>query len=313
MHVIDWRKGWQSGLKSAWELAKVIFPITLLVQIIQYTPIMDWLTQGLAPFMSWIGLSGEAAIPLVLGHVLNLYAAIGAILTLDLTVKQVFIIAMMLSFSHNIFVESAICKRVGVSTWIVVSVRLGLALLSAFLIHLCWHGGSQLAAFGVIKPQSAKPEGWTEILLSALAIAAKGVFTLVLIVLPLMMMIQILKDLRVLDWFAGKLTPLLRPFGIAPEGAITLTSGLFAGLMFGAGLIIQQAEEKNFSKRDITLIFIFLAACHAVIEDTLVFVPLGIPVLYLLIIRILVAILLTFFIAQFWSERSVHRVTTTQK
>ena len=58
--------------------------------------------------MSIFGLSGDAAIPLVLGNFLNLYAAIGAILTLDLTVKEVFIIAVMLSFSHD-YVDGVQC------------------------------------------------------------------------------------------------------------------------------------------------------------------------------------------------------------
>jgi hypothetical protein len=44
---------------------------------------------------------GEAAIPLVLANLLNLYAGIGAILSLELTIKEVFILAIMMSFSHH--------------------------------------------------------------------------------------------------------------------------------------------------------------------------------------------------------------------
>ena len=53
------------------------------------------------------------------------------------------------------------------------------------------------------------------------------------------------------------------------------------------------------SKRDITLIIIFLAACHAVIEDTVIFIPLGIPVQYLLLIRFGAAVLLTLAVARY--------------
>jgi hypothetical protein len=310
MVQINWKKGMESAFKTSWELAKVIFPITLIVNMIKHTPIMDWLTYSLAPFMSWFGLSGEAAIPLVLGNVLNLYAALGAILTLDLTVKQVFILAIMLSFSHNMFVESAICKRVGVSTFLVVLVRIGLAISFGLSIHWVWNGGNELAEFGAVSTTQSESHGWGEVILTALQTAFIGIGTLVMIVIPLMILIQILKDIRLLDWLAKFLAPLLRPFGIASEGAITLTSGLFAGLMFGAGLIIQQAQEKQFARRDITLIFIFLAACHAVIEDTLIFVPLRIPVVYLLLIRFLSAIVLTLIVARFWNPTSVHSDAT---
>ena len=75
--------------------------------------------------MKLIGLSGDAAIPLVLGNFLNLYAAIGAILTLDLTVKEVFILAVMLSFSHNLIIESSVAMKVGIKLWLVLVTRLG--------------------------------------------------------------------------------------------------------------------------------------------------------------------------------------------
>ena len=63
--------------------------------------------------MGLLGLRGETAIPLVLGNALNLYAGIAGILSLDLTVKEVFILATMLSFSHNIFIETGVCS----SSW----------------------------------------------------------------------------------------------------------------------------------------------------------------------------------------------------
>jgi spore maturation protein SpmB len=85
------KRGLVVGLQTSWTLGKVIFPVTLIVTLLRYTPILDWVIQVISPVMSWFGLSGDAAIPLVLGNFLNLYAAIGAILTLDLTVKEVFI------------------------------------------------------------------------------------------------------------------------------------------------------------------------------------------------------------------------------
>lgn len=51
-----------------------------------------------------------------------------------------------------------------------------------------------------------------------------------------------------------------------------------------------------------TLAFIFLVACHAVIEDTLIFVPLGISVLPLFLIRLGIAILLTLAVGFIWNR-----------
>ena len=68
--------------------------------------------------MRILGLSGDAAIPLVLGTFLNLYAAIAGVLSVDLTVKEVFIIAVMMSFAHNLLIESSVAVKVGVKVWV---------------------------------------------------------------------------------------------------------------------------------------------------------------------------------------------------
>src|SRR5690606_38067831 len=111
------RRGWNRGWRTAWTLSKVIFPVTLVVSLLKETPVMDWIIRLIAPFMSWFGLPGEAAVALVMGMVINLYAAIGALLTMDLTVKQAFTVAVMTSFAHNLLVETAVTRQVGVSVW----------------------------------------------------------------------------------------------------------------------------------------------------------------------------------------------------
>ena len=108
------KNGLIAGIKTTWTLSKIIFPITLIVVILQYTPVLPWIIDIISPFMGLLGLRGEAAIPLVLGNALNLYAGIAGILSLELTVKEVFILATMLSFSHNIFIETGVALRVGV-------------------------------------------------------------------------------------------------------------------------------------------------------------------------------------------------------
>lgn len=306
------KRGFFVGLKTTWLLGKVIFPITIIVTLLQYTPVMNWVINGITPLMSYIGLSGDAAIPLVLGNFLNLYAAIGAILSLDLTVKEIFILAVMLSFSHNLLVESTVAKRVGVSVGLTVFVRLGLAIISAVVINLVWNGGTELAQYGFITKQEVLITGWWPILLNAVTKALAGIFQLSIIVIPLMIGIQVLKDLNWLDVFSKWMSPFTRALGMNENTSTTLASGLLFGLAFGAGVMIEAAKEDGVSKKDLTLAFIFLVSCHAVIEDTLIFIPLGIPVWPLLLIRLGVAILLTVIVAFVWNkvQREKRKETT---
>jgi spore maturation protein SpmB len=77
---VRWLEGLLSGLRTAWRLGRIIFPVTLAVGLLRYTAVYDFLLSGLTPVMGLFGLPQEAAVALLLGNLLNLYAAIGAIL-----------------------------------------------------------------------------------------------------------------------------------------------------------------------------------------------------------------------------------------
>ncbi|EGA89699.1 hypothetical protein GPDM_08545 [Planococcus donghaensis MPA1U2] len=296
------KNGLKAGLKTTWSLGKIIFPITLLITMLQYTPVLPFIINLIAPVMGLFGLSGDAAIPLVLGNALNLYAGIAGMLSLELTVKEVFILAVMLSFSHNIFIETGVALKVGVKLWVVLVVRFGLAALSGVIINLFWQGGGEIAQYGFAPEISATPESWVGILFIGLEKASFGILQLAMIVIPLMIMIQILKDKHYLQKISDALGPLTRLLGVQKNASLTLASGLIFGLAMGAGVMIQAVQEDGVSKKDATLVFIFLVACHAIVEDTLIFIPLGIPIWPLLAIRVVTALGLTIFVSYMWRK-----------
>lgn len=296
------KKGLAVGVKTTWTLGKIIFPVTLIVSLLQHTPILQWLTKLVAPLMGWIGLPGDAAIPLVLGNFLNLYAGIGAILTLHLTVKEVLILAVMLSFSHNLLVEVTVAGKVGVNVVLAVAVRVSLAIVSAFFIHLAWQGGNDIAQYGLISNSGEQLTSWSDVILAGVQKAFVGIVQLAMIVIPLMVGIQVLKDLKWLDVFSRWMAPVTKALGMKENTSMTLAAGLLFGLAYGAGVMIQAVKEDGVSKKDVTLAFLFLSACHAVVEDTLLFVPLGIPVWPLLLIRLTTAIILTVAASFTWNR-----------
>lgn len=307
------KRGSKAGVNLTWTLGKVIFPVTLIVTILQYTPILPWVMERMEPLMQWIGLSGEAAVPLVLGNFLNLYAGIAAIISFEFTVKEVFILAVMLSFSHNLLIESTVAKKVGVSWWFVVGVRLGLAFLSAVLINIFWKGGSETAKYGFAPEKTADPQGWGEIIFQGLQTAFIGVIQLALIVIPLMIFMQYLREKGWLDRFSTWVAPATKFLGMERNTSMTLVAGLTIGLAYGAGLMIQAVEEDGVSKKDMYLAILFLVSCHAVVEDTLIFIPLGIPIWPLLIIRLLTALLLTAAVGFIWNRLEQKRKETSNE
>lgn len=143
---------------------------------------------------------------------------------------------------------------------------------------------------------------WGAILFDGVKKACLGIVQLAVIVIPLMLGIQILKELKWIHIFSRWMAPVTKVLGMKENTSLTLAAGLVFGLAYGAGVMIQAVKEDGVSKRDLTLAFIFLVSCHAVVEDTLVFVPLGIPVWPLLLIRLATAILLTMLISFIWNR-----------
>lgn len=97
--------------------------------------------------------------------------------------------------------------------------------------------------------------------------------------------IQILKDSGWLGKASRWMAPLLRPLRLPDSAGLPMVAGLVIGLTYGAGVLIQSAEEGNLSRDELTVLCIFLGICHAVIEETILFSAAGANGLLLLAVR----------------------------
>lgn len=130
------RRGLGRGLQTTIELARVMVPIYVCVTFLKYTPALHWLAVAFQPLMRLAGLPGEAAMVLVVGNVLNLYAAIATILSLTLSARNITILAIMLTISHNLFVESGVSHKTGVPGWLFFIMRLGIGMVAGIVLNL---------------------------------------------------------------------------------------------------------------------------------------------------------------------------------
>lgn len=138
----------------------------------------------------------------------------------------------------------------------------------------------------------------TTIIYEGITGGLKSVLNIAIIVFPLMIIMEIAKDLNILDKISDFCKPLTKWMGVSKESAFPLAIGLVFGLAYGAGIIIQSSKEGNLDKRSLILISIFLVCCHAVIEDTLIFVAVGANGFFLLTVRLVTALILTVLISK---------------
>ncbi|WP_026477378.1 nucleoside recognition domain-containing protein [Alkaliphilus transvaalensis] len=137
-----------------------------------------------------------------------------------------------------------------------------------------------------------------EILKEATIGSIESVYSIAIIIIPIMLILQILKDYKILDKITGPFHFLAKLFKTSNETVLPLLVGIIFGLSYGAGVIIQSAKEGNLNKRDLFLITVFLATCHAVFEDTLLFVAVGANGYLLLGTRLVAAFVLTYILSR---------------
>lgn len=129
-------RGVKKGLETTIKIGKILVPVYFIVTFIKYTPLINYIALVFKPVMHLVGLPGQAALPFVIGNAINLYAGIGAILALTLNAKEITIISVMLCFSHSLFLETAVCKKIGVSATFMIIVRQILAFVAGILLNI---------------------------------------------------------------------------------------------------------------------------------------------------------------------------------
>jgi len=127
--------GIKNGIQVTWDLAKIIVPVYFAITFFKYTPLLPWISKHMEPLMSWFGLPGEASLALVMGYFLNIYAAIGAMLPLGLSNKQITVMAGMLLMAHSLPMETTISKKTGIQVKSLIITRLFLSFIMGLSLH----------------------------------------------------------------------------------------------------------------------------------------------------------------------------------
>lgn len=132
----DLKVGAVSGLQTFWDLAKVMIPAYGVTLALEQLGVIGRLADLARPVMTALGLPGDAAVPLVVGYVLNIYAAVGAMQALDLTAGQVTVLAIAILIGHNLVVEGAVLHKAGMNGFAFGALRIVAGLAAAGVANL---------------------------------------------------------------------------------------------------------------------------------------------------------------------------------
>jgi spore maturation protein SpmB len=122
--------GFFRGLSVFWLLIKIMVPVYLIVTFLKFTPVLPALAHFFSPYMQIFGLPGGAALAIVIGNTVNLYAAIAVIASLKMSSQQVTIIAVMLAISHSLPMEITITQKMKTRFMTILFLRLSVSFLA---------------------------------------------------------------------------------------------------------------------------------------------------------------------------------------
>jgi len=126
---------------------------------------------------------------------------------------------------------------------------------------------------------------------------------LLLIIVPVVVVFEVLRHMPIFRRAGNAVEPMMRGMGLTRDASVPLFTGIFLGIAYGAGIIIRVSREKKLPKRELFLIGLFIATCHAVVEDILIFVAIGGDGFVMLALRMLLAISITALLARLWKKK----------
>ncbi len=133
--VDTFKRGFKNGIMTMLDLLKILVPVYISVQLLAISGILNKIAVIFEPVMSIFGLPGETSLVLILGWFSGIYASLGALAAVKLNSIQMTTIAIMLSIAHNLITEGAVVKKLGVSTFASVSLRVIFSLIMGFLFY----------------------------------------------------------------------------------------------------------------------------------------------------------------------------------
>jgi hypothetical protein len=236
--------------------------------------------------MSIFKLPGEAAVVLVTGWALSLYAALGAATAMKLSPFAVTSVGFMLLLCHALFVEGAVLHKMGVRVWRVSLMRLAVSALAGLLF--AWtHPGQEIVPVASASA-TALPLGdyvWQKVIDGG---SLLGLVALVVIVVTALS--ELARERHVFTWMARKLSSSLGRFAPGEGYLIPLIIGLFVGLMYGGGAMIGIRRAGIIKDHEARAVGLFLSLCHSIVEDPLLLIYIGGSWFWLVVARVLISI-----------------------
>lgn len=296
-------KAWKPSVQTIRFLLSVMIPVSLAVLALDKTGLLFIASRSLDPLMHLLGLPGESSLVFLSAILLNIYSAIAVIGTLHLSMREITILAVMCLIAHNLIVESAVMRKTGSSATKMVFLRIITALAAAFILNYILPAGFgaskiQDLSGGLGVPPHLHIQDIPQILEVWALQMGKLIIKIVILVSLLMAAQKVMEEFGLLE-FLGKITgPVMRLLGLPPSTGFLWIVANIIGLAYGSAIMIERVESGKLNLSEGDLFNHHVGISHSLLEDSLLFMAIGVPLFWAVVPRFLLAIIMV------WLERA---------
>ncbi|MCK5835798.1 MAG: iron transporter [Desulfobacula sp.] len=309
--------GTEEGVKKGWNgliwLLKILLPISFVTALLVHFGIIYRLDFLLTPVMSWLCLPPSAALVLIIGLFTGIYGTVAALSVMPFSLDHMTLMVIFILIAHNLIQESIIQGKTGINPLVAAMSRLALAfvitLASAKIMRITpgpgpgaaldnLVGGSQ--AFGLMLKEWGIDTAWL-------------VLQIFLIITPLMIILELAKAFNIIQRVLRFFSPVLAVLGLDKSCGLLWLTAAFFGLGYGSAVIVEETRANKFDKDELIKLHLSIGVNHSIIEDPVLFLPLGIPIFWLWIPRLVAAVLATYLFSVFsfarrlYAKRACHK------
>jgi spore maturation protein SpmB len=277
------RKGWSSFV---W-ICKILIPTSFLVMLIQWSGLLYQAVPLLNPLMRLINLPGAAALPIITGALIGLYATIAIVTVIPFSLEQITLIAIFTMIAHNLIIEGAIQHKSGINAAKITPIRLASAILTVFIVSQ-FFGDTTRSIIVPAYLTAATP--LIEVLKVWGVDTIELLIKILIIIMTVMIALECLKSLGWMEYLLNFSQPIMKILGLSRRTALLWVTAVIFGLMYGGAIIIEEAKKGALTKEELERLHISIGTNHSMVEDPALWLALGLNGFWLWVPRLLTAI-----------------------
>ena len=301
----------RSSLEITYELFIIMIPTLIIVKILDELGFVEILNKFCAPLMFLLGLPEAISLVFTTSLLTSPYAGLivfsGLPADMPFTAAQASVLGLLILFTHSLPIEVIICRKAGVRARAMIFIRLGLGVLSCYLLNLFFQltGYMNYPATILLPSLESAPD-----LFSWALSQLKGLGMIFIIIIALVILLDFLKYIGVERLIEKALKPFLNFLGVGEKASTIAVVGVTLGIGFGAGLLIKEVKTGKLHYKDVFGVLVLVGMLHSIIEDTAVVSLIGSNIIITLFLRAILTLCIVYifmrlganFTQEFWQK-----------